>query len=105
MSYIRTYRNLPNYFIFVHLLLIEGYEHDAPRKDLIFAPFVEQFYKATLRNSYWWIPPNYAKLSKHFIFAHLLLIEGYGKCALQKEPVIAPFLEWFKTATLRKSYW
>ena len=53
MSYIRTYRNLPNSYIFVHRLLIEGYEHDAPRKDLIFAPFVEQFYKATLRNSYW----------------------------------------------------
>ena len=53
MRYIRTYRNLPNYFIFVHRLLIEGYEHDAPRKDLISTPFVEQFYKATLRNSYW----------------------------------------------------
>ena len=52
MSYIRTYSNLPNYFIFVHRLLIEGYEHDAPRKDLISTPFVEQFYKATLRNSY-----------------------------------------------------
>ena len=31
-------------------------------------------------------------------------LEGYEKCALRKEPVIAPFVEWFKTATLRKSH-
>ena len=31
-------------------------------------------------------------------------LEGYEKCALRKEPVIAPFVERFKTATLRKSY-
>ena len=40
-----------------------------------------------------------------FLFAHFLLIEGYRKCALRKEPVTTPFVEQFKTATLRKSYW
>ena len=39
-----------------------------------------------------------------FLFAHFLLIEGYRKCTLRKEPVTAPFVEQFKTATLRKSY-
>ena len=43
---------------------------------------------------------------RHFVFAHSLLIEGYGKYALplRKEPVIAPFVEHFKIATLRKFY-
>ena len=31
---------------------------------------------------------TYANLLQHFIFACFLLIEDYGKCALQKEPVI-----------------
>ena len=32
----------------------------------------------------------------HFIFPHFLLIEGYGKYALCKEPVIATFAERLK---------
>ena len=44
----------------------------------------------------------YANLLQHFIFAHFLLTEGYGKCALRKEPFVAPSVERFKTATLRK---
>ena len=42
---------------------------------------------------------------KHFIFAHFLLIKGYGKCALRKESVIAHFVERYKTAILSKPYW
>ena len=45
----------------------------------------------------------YANLLQHFIFAHFLLTEGYGKCALRKEPFVAPSVERFKTATLRKA--
>ena len=44
-------------------------------------------------------------LLQHFIFAHLLLLEDYEQGALQKELIIAPLMEWFKTATFRKSYW
>ena len=40
---------------------------------------------------------------KYFIFARFLLIEGYGKCVLRKEPIISPFVERFKAATLRKA--
>ena len=44
-----------------------------------------------------------SKLLKHFIFAHFLLIEDYGKYALRKKLVIALFAERFKTGTLGKS--
>ena len=33
---------------------------------------------------------TYANLLQHLIFAHFLLIEDYGKCALRKEPLIGP---------------
>ena len=46
---------------------------------------------------------TYANWLKNFSFAHFLLIEGYRKYYLQKESVIAPFVERFKTATLTKS--
>ena len=45
----------------------------------------------------------YSKLLKHFIFARFLLIEGCEQGALRKELIVAPFVELFKTATLRKS--
>ena len=32
-------------------------------------------------------------LLQNLFFAHFLLIEGYGKCALRKKLVIAPFVE------------
>ena len=46
---------------------------------------------------------TYANWLKNFSFAHFLLIEGYRKNYLRRESVIAPFVEQFKTATLRKS--
>ena len=46
---------------------------------------------------------NYSKLLKHFIFPRFLLIEDYEQDTLRKEPIFAPFAEWFKIATLRKS--
>ena len=55
------------------------------------------FEKVLLRNfdSTWNI------LLKHYISAEFLLMEGYVQGALRKEP----FVERFKTTTLRKSYW
>ena len=44
----------------------------------------------------------YSKLLKRFIFARFLLIERYEQGALRKELTIAPFVERFKTGTLRK---
>ena len=52
MNFINVYSNLLNHLVFVHFLLIEGYEQGALRKELIFATFVEQFKTATLRKSY-----------------------------------------------------
>ena len=46
---------------------------------------------------------TYANWLKNFSFAHFLLIEGYWKYYLQKELVIAPFVERLKTATLAES--
>ena len=106
MNFIRIYSNLLNHFIFVYYLLIEDYEQGALRKKWIFASFAEQFEtdeKFLLIN----FISAYYSLLKHFIFAHFLLIatsspgevvliEGYGKCALRKEPVIQ--------INLRKSY-
>ena len=31
-------------------------------------------------------------------FTHFVVVKGYGKYSLRKESVIAPFIEWFKTA-------
>ena len=45
---------------------------------------------------------TYSKSLKNFIYAHFLLIEGYKQGALQKELIFAPFVERFKTGTLRK---
>ena len=53
MNSIRTYRNLLENLIFAHFVLIKSYEQLGLRKELIFAPFVEQFKTATLRKSYW----------------------------------------------------
>ena len=47
--------------------------------------------------------PSYRNLLKNFIFFHFLLLEDYEQGTLRKEPVIATFVERFKTATLRKS--
>ena len=50
MNFISTYSKLLKHFIVVHFLPIEDYEQGAPRKELIFAPFVEQFKIGTLKN-------------------------------------------------------
>ena len=42
-------------------------------------------------------------LLKHWNSAEFLLVEGYAQGALRKELRIAPFVERFKAATLRKS--
>ena len=46
---------------------------------------------------------TYSILLKHFIFARFLLIEAYEQGALLKDLIVAPFVERFKTATLRKT--
>ena len=48
---------------------------------------------------------TYANWLKNFSFALFLLIEGYGNYSLRNESLIAPFVERFKTAALRKSSW
>ena len=65
------------------------------------APFVEWFkFEVFQMNSI----RTYRNLLKNFIFTHLLLPEDYDQGALQKESVIATFIEQFEIATLRKSY-
>ena len=44
-----------------------------------------------------------SKLLSYFIFARFPLIEGYEQRALPKDLIATPFVEWFKTFTLRKS--
>ena len=39
------------------------------------------------------------------MLVHLLLIEEYEQGVLRKDLIIEPFVERFKTATLRMSYW
>ena len=48
---------------------------------------------------------TYRNFLEKFFFAHLLLLEDYHQGALRKESVIATFVQQFKIATLRKSYW
>ena len=40
---------------------------------------------------------TYSKLLNIFIYARFPLIEDYEQGALRKEPIVAPFKEWFKT--------
>ena len=40
----------------------------------------------------------------HFSFTDFLLIEDNEQGALQKEPVIVPFVDWFEITSLRNSY-
>ena len=66
------------------------------------------FCKAVSNNFQQVLLINFISFSVSFLLAFcqggcFLLIEDYGKCTLRKEPVIAPFVQWFKTATLRKS--
>ena len=53
MNFISTYSKLLKHFIFARILLIEDYEQGALRKELIVAPFVEQFKRGTLRKPSW----------------------------------------------------
>ena len=68
------------------------------------------FRKAVSNNVFQKILLNFINFSISFLLAFcqrgcFLLIEDYGKNALRKELVIAPFVEKFKTATSRKSSW
>ena len=47
----------------------------------------------------------YRNLLYHLIFVHILLLEDYEQGPERKVLIFAPFLEQFKTASLRKSYW
>ena len=98
VNFIIPYSRLLKHFILPHFLLI-GYGNCALRKKPVIAPFIERFKTATWA----WLAnfiSSYSKLLKHFIFANFLLIEGYGKCALRKEPVIAPIVERVKVKQL-----
>ena len=47
----------------------------------------------------------YKNLLRNFVFAYLLLLEGYDQGVLQKKPIIGIFIEKCKVATWRRSYW
>ena len=47
---------------------------------------------------------TWSNLFKNFIFVHFLLLEDYEQVGLRKDLNIAPLMEWFRTATLRKSH-
>ena len=49
INFISTYYKLLKHFINACFLLIEGYEQDAPQKELTFASFVERFKTGALR--------------------------------------------------------
>ena len=51
INLIMTYSKLLNIFIYARFLQIKEYEQGALRKELIFAPFVERFKRATSRKS------------------------------------------------------
>ena len=47
---------------------------------------------------------TWSNLFKNFIFVHFLLLEDYEQVGVRKDLNIAPLMEWFRTATLRKSH-
>ena len=47
---------------------------------------------------------NWIKLFKHCTSVEFLLVKGYVQGTLQKELLIAPLTECFKTATLGRPY-
>ena len=71
------------------------------RGRLLVAVLNTYFSKVLLINSI----NTWSNLLENFIFVHRLLLEDYEQGALQKELIVAPLMERFKTATFRKSYW
>ena len=89
---------------FCQVFLVEGYGHGALRQDLRITPFEEHFKTCT----FWKVLlMNFASiwnnLLKHWISVDFFLAEGYGQGTLRKDLRIAPFVEHFDIATLRKS--
>ena len=106
LNSIRALENLRTINDFNFTFLVKGWWH-ALRKVPAIAAFAKQFQTKSFRKSYW---PSFINFSISFLLAFcqggcFLLIEDYGKYALRKELVIAPFEEQFKTAASRKSSW
>ena len=92
-------------FNFAGFQLIEDYGNCTLRKGSGIAAFVEWFIewfeKAFLIN----FISAYSNWLKDLFFARFMLIEDYEQGALRKELIVAPFVERFETATLRKPSW
>ena len=74
---------------------------EAPHYSFRRALYSSYFEKVFLMNS----ASTWHTLLKHYLSVEFLLVEGYLQGVLRKELHIAPFVELFKTATLRRSFW
>ena len=79
--------------------MIEDYEWIAQQKNLVIFPFAELLKRTTLTN----FTNIYSNL-KISIWKIFVLLLTTKKGALPKKPVIAPFIEWYRTNAFRKFY-
>ena len=85
---------------------LEGLLKDAPRKKPAIAPVVEcltKLFGKSITNKEA-LSSITGTLLKNHIFVDAFLIEDYRHAALRTKPLIAPFVECFRTTTLEKSY-
>ena len=75
---------------------MQGYVQGALRKELLIALFIEHYQTTTLGNSYWYIFPVLGTIYLNIAFLLNFTDGTYVQGALQKELLIAPFVEHFK---------
>ena len=103
--FISALSKLVKSFIFVDFLLIEDHEQGALRKECVTALFIKRLSSNRYFEKVLPITSinTQSNLFNHFVLADFFLIKGYEQDALLKKLIIAPLMEWFKTATLRYS--
>ena len=87
---------------------LAGFAQDPPRVELTITPVVESLTTTTWQKCHQnklAVRSTTDTLLKNKIFVEAFLIEDYEYNALRKELLVAPFIEHFKTTTLRKPYW
>ena len=94
-----TCQNLPKLCIFTDSLLIESYIPGTLQKGLLFDAFVECFKAIALGRSYLLILSVFPKIILSIVFLVTLLVVSYVQRVLQKEPLIAHFVQHFRTTT------
>ena len=92
---------LLNNQMFVDVFLIEDCEYVPLRKELLITPFVKHFKTITLINKFC-LPVLGTIYLKRYISAQNLMVEGYVHSDLRKGLRIAPFVERFKTTSLKQ---